>query len=259
MPLDPSDFRRTPITVSFAIAIAALEIVCFLDPERRLYYYYDLRLGILSPIWRGEVWRPFTTTLLHANLFHALFNLYWLWIFGQVLEQRMGSLRFTAVCVLLAYVSMLPEYLVLNYRADLRAQTQILGFSGVIYGLFGLLWIGRRWRPEFHAVCNDEIVRLMLGWLVLCVGLTWTKIMPVANIAHAAGLLFGMLYGFAAFCPHRRGPWRWASGLATVAVLATLLGFPGHRCYEATRQWQRIERLLHALPVPPAPKADADD
>jgi GlpG protein len=176
-----------------------------------------------------------------------------------VLEQRMGSLRFTAVCVLLAYVSMLPEYLVLNYRADLRAQTQILGFSGVIYGLFGLLWIGRRWRPEFHAVCNDEIVRLMLGWLVLCVGLTWTKIMPVANIAHAAGLLFGMLYGFAAFCPHRRGPWRWASGLATVAVLATLLGFPGHRCYEATRQWQRIERLLHALPVPPAPKADADD
>jgi membrane associated rhomboid family serine protease len=254
MPLAPVDLRRTPVTLSFAIVIAALEIVCTLDPDRRFYYYNDLKLGILSTMWRGELWRPFTTTLLHGNWIHALFNLYWLWGFGQVLEQRLGSLRFLALCVLLAYVSMLPEYMVLNYHAEPRAQTPIVGFSGVIYGLFGLLWVGRRWRPEFEAVCHDDIVRLMLGWLVLCVGLTWTRLMPVANIAHAAGLLFGILYGLAAFSPHRRLRWVCVSSLATVVVLATLVGAPGHRCYEATRELQRFEHLLNTLPLEPARK-----
>lgn len=247
MPLANTDFRRIPVTVSFAMVIAALEIVCTLDPDRRFYYYNDLKLGILSPIWAGELWRPFTTTLLHGNLIHALFNLYWLWVFGQALEERLGSLRFFVVCVLLAYVSMLPEFLVLNYRTELRAQVPIVGFSGVIYGLFGLLWIGRRWHPEFRGVCNDEIVRLMLGWLVLCIGLTWTKIMPVANIAHGAGLLFGVLYGLAAFAPHGRWRWRLAAGLATLAVLSTLIGFPGHRGYEATRQRQQLKHYLKLL------------
>lgn len=253
------DFRRAPITVSFAMVIAALEIVCTLDPDRRFYYYNDLKLGILSTIWMGELWRPFTTTLLHGNLIHAGFNLYWLWVFGHVLEEKLGSLWFLVVCVLLAYVSMLPEFLVLNYRVDVRAQVPIVGFSGVIYGLFGMLWIGRRWNFEFQSVCSDEIVRLMLGWLVLCIGLTWTRIMPVANFAHGAGLLFGALYGMAAFAPQRRRWWL-AAGLATLAVLSTLIGFPGHRGYEATRQRQQLEHYLKLLrsgaELPPRPPGD---
>jgi len=240
------DFRRIPVTVSLAVVIAAIEIVCTLDPDRRFYYYCDLRLGILSPIWAGEVWRPATTTLLHGNLIHALFNLYWLWIFGQVLEERLGSLRFLTLCVLLAYVSMLPEFLVVNYRREVGGQVPIVGFSGVIYGLFGLLWVGRRWRPEFRGVCTDDVVRMMLAWAALCVGLTWTRIMPVANIAHGSGLLFGVLYGWAAFAERRRS-WQLAAALATLAVLATLLGFPGHRGYETTRRTQRFEQLFKLI------------
>jgi membrane associated rhomboid family serine protease len=250
----PIDFRRTPITLSFAMVIAALEIVCTLDYDRRFYYYNDLKLGILSTIWMGELWRPFTTTLLHGHWIHAAFNLYWLLVFGQVLKERLGSLRYLAVCVLLAYVSMMPEFIVLNYRADLHGQQMIVGFSGVIYGLFGLLWIGRRWRPEFSAVCNDDIVRLMLGWLVLCVGLTLTGIMPVANIAHGSGLLFGALYAMAAFAPQHRRRWAMLAGLATLVVLATLIGFPGHRGYEAVRQRRQLEQYLKILRLQSPPE-----
>ena len=250
MPLPEIDFRRTPVTVTLSMVIVALEIVCTLDPSRRFYYYNDLRLGILSTVWLGDLWRPFTTTLLHGNLLHAAFNLYWLWVFGQVLEERLGSLKFLVLSVLLAYASIMPEFLWTNYRTDPGAQVPILGYSGVVYGLFGMVWVGRRWHLELRDVCSDEIVRLMLGWLVLCVGLTWADLLPVANIAHAAGLLFGVLYGLAAFSP--AGRWRWAlpSILATAAVLSTLLGFPGHRGYEAVRQRRHLEQYLKMLQSP---------
>jgi membrane associated rhomboid family serine protease len=253
MPLPAIDFRRAPVTISLAMVIAALEIVCTLDPDRRFYYYNDLKLGIAPRIWLGELWRPFTTTLLHGTLLHAALNLAGLWVFGHVLEERLGSLRFLVVCVLLAYVSMLPEFLVTCYYSNV----QIVGFSGVIYGLFGMLWIGRRWNPAFHAVCTDDIVRLLLGWLVLCIGLTVTRIMPVANFAHGFGLLFGVLYGLAAFSPQRRRWWL-AAGLATLAVLSALLGFPGHRGYEATRQWRQLQHELRMLRLHPQPPASRE-
>ena len=141
----------------------------------------------------------------------------------------------------------MPQFLVSNYRTDPHAQVPIVGFSGVVYGLFGLLWVGRRWQPDLRAVCSDEIVRLMLGWLVLCIGLTWVGLLPVANMAHTCGLLFGTLYGLAVFSPAPRGRWLLASVLATTAVLSTLIGFPGHRGYQAVRERHHLEQYLKML------------
>jgi membrane associated rhomboid family serine protease len=241
------DFRRTPVTIILAGITLALEIVCTLDPERRFYYYNDLKLGMLSTIWEGELWRPFTTTLLHANLLHAAFNTAWLWVFGQTLEPRFGSLRFLGLCVLLAYGSMLPQFLVTNYHVPVDAQVGCVGFSGVVYGLFGLLWVGRRWRPELAEVCDAQTVKLMLGWFVLCIALTHLDLMPVANIAHGAGLAFGVLYGLAAFDVRRRLRWSALAVAATLAVLATLLGFPGHNGYEAAKYNRDVQRLWHEI------------
>jgi len=241
------DFRRTPVTIILSGIIVALEVVCTLDPERRFYYYDGLKLGMLSTIWEGELWRPFTTTLLHANLLHAAFNVYWLWVFGQTLEPRFGSLRFSGLCVLLAYGSTLPQFLVTNYDVPVDAQVGCVGFSGVNYGLFGLLWVGRRWRPEFAEVCDAQTVRLMLAWFVLCVVLTHVDLMPVANMAHGAGLLFGVLYGLAAFDIRRRLRWSALAVAATLAVLATLVGFPGHNGYEAAKHNRAVQRFRQEL------------
>lgn len=244
-----TDFRRVPVTVSFAVLIVALELVCQMDPQRRLYYYNDLKLGISLSVWQGEIWRPLTTTLLHGNLLHAGFNIFGLWFFGRVLEERLGPLRYLGFVVLLAYVSMMPEFLWINY--DARPQVAIVGFSGVVYGLFGMTWVGRRRHADLAAVCTDDLVRVMLGWLIVCVGLTWAKLYPVANVAHASGLAFGALYGMALF--GGEGRWRFvlSSVLATAAVLSTLLGFPGHRGYEAVRHYRQFERVLRDLQAVP--------
>jgi len=247
LPLPEVNFKRTPVTLIVAAVAVALEVVSTLDPDRRYYYLMDMKLGVLSTIWEGELWRPFTSTLLHANLIHLLFNVYCLLTFGWLLEPRFGSFRFLGLFALLAYVSMLPDFVITNYRTPIDAQISSVGLSGIAYGLFGMLWVGRRWHPEFEAACNADTVRLFILLFFFCIALTALDVIHIANIAHGAGLVFGVLYGLAIFDVRRRLRWAVLAGLATALVLSTLIAVPGHNGYEHARQKQQYERLIHDL------------
>ncbi len=242
MPALPQlDFHRTPATLLVAAAAAALEIAFLLDDMqsggRRLAMYNDL-LGILPVLWAGELWRPFTTSLMHAGFIHAAFNLYWLLLFGIALELRLGSYRMLGLMVLLGYVSMMPEYSISSYHRE--QPIMIVGLSGIVYGLFGLVWMGRRWHPDLYAVCDRYTSQILLGWFFLCIVLTHTNILRVANIAHGAGFGFGVLYARALWSPRRRTWWLAAAVVASMLVLATLIGFPGHAGFEHVRRGERL-------------------
>jgi hypothetical protein len=130
----------------------------------------------------------------------------------------------------------------------------IVGLSGIMYGLFGMLWVGRRWRPEFAAVCTDSTVQILGFWFVLCIVLTYSGAMNVANIAHGSGFLFGALYGMALFSPRRARRWRLGAVLASLVVLSTLIAAPGHRGYEYIRaraREQRQQQLLEQFRIIP--------
>lgn len=247
LPLPQVNFKRTPVTLIVAAVAAALEVVSTILPDRRYYYLMDMKLGILSTIWNGELWRPFTSTLLHVNLIHLLFNCYWLVTFGWVLEPRFGSVRFLGLFALLAYVSTLPDFVITNYNTPIDAQISSVGLSGVVYGLFGILWVGRRWHPELESVCNADTVRLFIIWFFLCIALTALDVVPIANIAHGAGLVFGVLYGLVIFDARRRLRWGVLAGLATALVLSTLIAVPGHNGYEHAKEKRQFERLIHDL------------
>ena len=236
------NFERTPVTLLLMVTIAALEVLGMLDNASRTKFYNE-GLGILPRIWLGELWRPFTTTLLHGDLLHALFNLYWLAIFGATIEYWLGSPRMGAMVVFLAFASTLPQFLVSNYihffpnAPDLAPILQVkgispdkgvvgtVGFSGVNYGFFGLLWVGRRYRSEFYVVCNPSVVQLMVAWFFICIVLTQLNLFPVANVAHGVGILFGALLGLTIF--RRRERWKWGSLLAAAtAIVLAMLVFP---------------------------------
>ncbi len=235
------DFHRTPATLLVAAVAAALEIVFLLDDMqdgmRRVDMYNNL-LGILPRLWQGELWRPFTSTLMHAGWIHAAFNLYWLLLFGITLELRFGSYRMLGLMVLLGYVSMMPEYGIGSYY---RAQpVMIVGLSGVVYGLFGVLWLGRKWHPEMNEVCDRQTSQLLLGWFFLCIVLTYANILPVANIAHGAGFGFGVLCAAALWSPQHRTWWLVAAAILSLLVLAALIGIPGHAGFEHERAAGRL-------------------
>jgi len=235
MPVAPEfDFQRTPATLLVIGVAAALEVVSLINPALR-DAYYNKYLGILPFIWDGQIWRPFTTTLLHGGPIHALFNAYWFLIFGTALERRFGSPRFLGLVVLLAYVTTLPQYVVTNYSTPLDAQVGVVGLSGVLYGLFGILLIGRRYEYVLGMVCDRQTVELLIGWFFVCIVATHFGLLPVANIAHGAGIVFGVLYGLVAFDRRRRWRWLALAAVASLVVLATLVYCPGHAGYDHFR------------------------
>ena len=148
-------------------------------------------------IRRGELWRLVTSIFPHAGLLHLSFNIYWLWIFGTVIEEKFGHFKTAALILLFAVGSGAWEFALASGG---------VGLSGVGYGLFGLLWMLSRYDERFKETIDAKTVQLFVGWFFLCVFATYTKIMPVGNIAHAAGAVLGILTGLVIARPDNRGP-----------------------------------------------------
>lgn len=135
-----------------------------------------------------ELWRALTCTLPHVNFFHLAFNLYWVWTFGALVEREYGHLRCAAIFLLLAFGSSLAEFTVFSGG---------VGLSGVGYGLWGLLWVLEKHDARFAGAVDYQTSRLFVIWFFLCIGLTLAGVMPVANVAHGAGAILGVLLGLA--------------------------------------------------------------
>lgn len=240
-------FQRTPVTIILMAVMGLLEVLSILDQDARLRFY--VALGITQQVWGWELWRPFTTTLLHGDLLHAAFNIYWLAIFGAAIESNYGPGRMLGMVALFAFCSMMPEY-AWNYE---RQITPIVGFSGVNYGLFGFLFVGRRYRSDFAYACNPMTVQLLIAWFFLCIFLTAIDAWNVANVAHGAGFVFGYLLGQSVFRIRGRNAWRAATMAATAAVLLLLIWCPWHAGFRAMKHHRPpyrplLERTLEEVP-----------
>jgi membrane associated rhomboid family serine protease len=159
-------------------------------------------------VWeRWQLWRAVTSTLLHVNILHLAFNLYWFWVFGTILERGYGHLWFAGIVLFLAATSSFAEFTILQGG---------VGLSGVGYGLWAMLWVLERHDPRFAGAVDRQTTQLFVGWFFLCIVLTVTNVMPVANIAHATGAAAGALLGAAVTS---RGSSQWYSIAAAAALL----------------------------------------
>ena len=136
-----------------------------------------------SAIWAGKYWALITSVFVHRELLHFAFNLYWLWVLGGALERVIGPLRMLAFSLMAAIVSSGVEFAV--------AGSTGIGASGVVYAIFGFMWIASARVEAFKKAVPKQIIVLFLGWGVLCIAATLLKTMNVANAAHISGLLFG--------------------------------------------------------------------
>lgn len=158
----------------------------------------------------GEPWRLVTSALPHVDPIHLIFNAYWVWRFGSVIERRFGHLRALALLAALA---------VSSGAAELAVFDGGVGLSGVGYGLFGLLFALRGRDPGLPRI-EPGVALVFLGWFLVCVGTTMTGWMPVANVAHAVGFVEGWLVGAALSTAGLR---RIAAVAAAVLVLVASL------------------------------------
>ncbi|MEM9191074.1 MAG: rhomboid family intramembrane serine protease [Myxococcota bacterium] len=187
-------------TVMIVISVAAFMMTWELAMNRadilQLFFFdtnsstQTLIKGYFADIRSGQVWRLISPIFAHSTdattgIIHILFNMWWLKDLGTAIERRQSSLFFVGLVVVLALVSNTAQYLVEG--------PFFVGMSGVVYGLFGYVWIRGRFDPASGYGMSGTNVALMLGFFVLCfTGMVGN----IANTAHAAGLFLGAAWGY---------------------------------------------------------------
>lgn len=169
-----------------------------------------------SAIWSGRIWPLWTTAFLHEGPIHLFFNLYWLWFFGRHLEPYLGSLRFAGLFLLATFVSSSAE---LAWSGETG-----IGLSGYVYALFGYAWLAPNEGESLKSLVSKDTRNLMIGWLFLCLVLTYEGSMKVANAAHFAGFGIGCLLGIG---QRKYRPYAWgAAFFGWIASAVVLLWSP---------------------------------
>ena len=144
----------------------------------------------------GQAWRLLTPMLIHFGIVHLVFNLMWLHDLGRTIEGRWRTRQFALLVALIALFSNAAQFAVnWDFTNGIHVGNALSGgMSGVVYGLFGYVWIRGRLDPSLGLRLDPQTVVLMLGWLVFCM----TGLMGhIGNTAHLVGLLVGIAAGFA--------------------------------------------------------------
>ena len=182
--------REAPLTMALiAISVVVTALLSFNIQPRFVESLFFDRASILS----GHVWRLVTPIFLHAPIFqdigvlHIAFNMFWLYELGWMIERRFGSVYFGFLVIVTTVVSNVAQF----YWDG----PDFGGMSGVIYALFGFIWMRAKYDPAPYFTLNRAVVINIIAWLFICM----TGVVgPIANAAHTGGLLAGMAWGLIA-------------------------------------------------------------
>ena len=197
-----------PVTRSLLIVNVLMFIATLINPT--------LMKGLFAMAYPASTafrwWQPLTHMFMHDGIWHILFNMYTLVMFGMVVERSLGSRRFLILFFVTGFGAVLlhtgVEYL--QVRSLVREYTpapysaqqiydmipHVLGASGAVYGVlvaFAMLYPEARMTLIFPPVTLDAkwMVAIFIG-IELLTGITGTQ-MGVAHFAHLGGALFGFL------------------------------------------------------------------
>jgi GlpG protein len=144
------------------------------------------QVPFLDSVLRGQVWRLVSPIFLHFGLIHLFFNMWWLKDLGTAIEHTYSRLYLTLLVLAIGVLSNLLQYV-------WTGSPMFGGMSGVVYGLFGFLWLRGRFDPACPLRVNRSMVMWLLLWYVLCLT---GRMGPVANAAHTGGVVVGAAWGF---------------------------------------------------------------
>jgi membrane associated rhomboid family serine protease len=201
---------RVTVAIIIACAVVFLGTNGFSGGSGKLWT--DLFLDGPDIHFGHDYWRLITGGFLHAGPIHILFNMYLLWILGNMLEPNLGSRRFAALYFTALLCGSFGALLV-----DPNVPT--VGASGAVFGLMGAAAVELRSRGINPF--QTDIGLLIVFNLVLSF-----VISHVSVGGHIGGLIGGVLVG-AAFDVADRQRWPWFAYaapllLSLIAVLGAL-------------------------------------
>jgi membrane associated rhomboid family serine protease len=127
----------------------------------------------------GQWWRIVSGGFLHANFLHILFNMYVLYLLGQMLEPAIGHLRFALVYAVSLVAGSLGALL-------LTPHAFTVGASGAVFGMMGAAAVEMRAR-------RIPIMQSGVGVLILVNLALSLTISGISIGGHLGGLIGGAL------------------------------------------------------------------
>jgi GlpG protein len=153
---------------------------------------------LFEKIREHQYWRLVSPCFMHRDFFHLLFNMAWVWILGRQMDERLKPLKIVSLALLIGIISNVAQYLM--------SGPFFMGYSGIIVGMAGFIWMRQKVAPwEGYPLSRGTVVFLLI-FVLSMLALEWVtfgielfssvSITPVvANTAHIVGGLSGMWLG----------------------------------------------------------------
>ena len=167
------------------------DIIRVFDKE---FLYFVPRLISVQP------YRIFTSILVHADLNHLLSNLggiiitrYFLMRLG--IESRFFYLKFILICSFLNFFIIWVYEKILSYFLNFYPNYAALGFSGIIYALFGFLLLTSFYGKshflgkKIGLKSNYEVQKM--SKTICLIGLIFSFLPGVSLLGHISGFIAG--------------------------------------------------------------------
>ncbi len=180
-------------------------------------------------VWRKFfIWQLFTYAFLHGGIFHLIFNMFALWMFGCELERHWGTRVFVKYVLVTGIGAGISTVIVFP---NLSIPT--IGASGLVYGIllaYGLFFPNRMIYLYFLFPIKAKYFVLIFGAIELYA--SWSGSSDnIAHIAHLGGMLFAFVY------------------IRYYSILNNL------RLYYYQSKWRRLRRRFRVVEK----EADSDD
>jgi membrane associated rhomboid family serine protease len=186
----PLRYRFYNATIGLIVANVLVFLLTIVS--RRVIGYLALTPGLV--VQYNAWWQIFTYMFVHAGVWHLLFNMLALFLFGLPLERNLGSSEFLLYYFVAGLGAGLTT-LVVNYYSGLGS-IPVVGASGAIYALllaYATLFPDARIFIFGLIPLRAPVAVLLFAGLELFFQFSGTM-GGVAHLAHLAGLLFGYLY-----------------------------------------------------------------
>lgn len=181
-------------------------IIFFFQVAKKQGWKAATAIPLFEKIRQGQLWRLLTPSFLHSEFLHILFNMIWAWLLLKQIEERLPKLKLICLIVIIGILSNLAQYLV--------SGPYFLGFSGVVVGLAGFIWVRQKKAPWEGYPLQRSTALFLLFFVIAMVGVELLTLtlhlfssmqLPfnIANTAHVVGGIVGLLLGRFSFFSRR--------------------------------------------------------
>lgn len=174
--------------VKYLLLINAGVFVLELLWGSQLIYLFGLTPALVK---KGFIWQPVTYMFLHGGLFHILFNMFVLWMFGCEIERTWGIREFVKYYFITGAGAGLFAFL-LSFNSNVPT----IGASGAIFGIlvaFALMFPDRLIYLYFLIPIKAKYLVAFFAVIEFLASFRHTSD-GIGHFAHLGGMIVGYIY-----------------------------------------------------------------